>query len=233
MNVSLPTVKYAKPEQQIAFFDEMLRRVSVLPGVRNAAISAALPLSWKRITPVLPEGQPNVPLAQRPFVDIEAVSPQWFQTMRVPLRGGREFTAADNAEAPKVVIVNETFARRFWPNQNPVGKQIIVGRGPYQAEVIGVTADIKNKGLAQDTQAQLYLPFPQLPWGDMNLLVRTMCAAAAASHQRCARRSQRWTPTSQLPISRRLTIWWTARSRSRASPCCCSASSPPRRWCFP
>ena len=128
MNVSLPTVKYAKPEQQIAFFDEMLRRVSVLPGVRNAAISAALPLSWKRVTPVLPEGQANVPLAQRPFVDVEAISPQWFQTMRVPLHAGRGFTAADNAEAPKVVIANETFARRFWRNQNPVGKHIIVGR---------------------------------------------------------------------------------------------------------
>ena len=168
MNVSLPTVKYAKPEQQIAFFDEMLRRVSVLPGVRNAAISAALPLSWKRITPLLPEGQPNVPLAERPFVDIEAVSPQWFQTMRVPLRGGREFTAADNAEAPKVVMVNETFARRFWPNQNPVGKRILVGRGPNQSEVIGVTADIKNRGLAQEPQAQLYLPFHSCQfWGDM------------------------------------------------------------------
>jgi putative ABC transport system permease protein len=174
MNVSLSTVKYAKPEQEIAFFDEMLRRVSVLPGVRNAAISAALPLSWKRITPVLPEGQPNLPLAQRPFVDIEAISPQWFQTMRVALRGGREFTAGDNAEAPKVVIVNETFARRFWPNENPVGKHVIAGRGPFQAEVIGVTADVKNQGLAQDTQAQLYLAFPQLPWGDMNLMMRTM-----------------------------------------------------------
>jgi len=59
MNVSLPTVKYAQPAQQIAFFDELLRRVAVLPGVRNAAISAALPLRWKRLTPVLPEGQPN------------------------------------------------------------------------------------------------------------------------------------------------------------------------------
>jgi putative ABC transport system permease protein len=174
MNVSLPTVKYAQPAQQIAFFDEILRRVAVLPGVRNAAISAALPLSWKRVTPVLPEGQPSVPLTQRPFVDIEAVSPQWFQTMRVPLRAGREFTAADNAEAPKVVIVNETFARRFWPNQSPVAKHVMVGRGPDQAEVIGMTADTRNKGLAEDTQAQLYLPFAQLPWADMNLLVRTM-----------------------------------------------------------
>jgi putative ABC transport system permease protein len=173
MNVSLPTVKYAKPQQQIEFFDEVLRRVSALPGVRNAAISAALPLSMKRITPMLPEGQPNVPLSQRPFIDIEAISPQWFQTMRVPLRGGREFTAADNAQAPKVVIVNETFARRFWPNQNPLGKHVAVGRWPEPAEVIGVSADVKNNGLAQDTQAQIYLPFPQLPWGNMELLVRT------------------------------------------------------------
>ncbi len=173
MNVSLPTIKYAKPEQQIAFFDDVLRRVSSVPGVRNAAISATLPLSWKRITPVLPEGQQEVPLAQRPFIDIEAVSPQWFQTMRVPLNGGREFTDADNAQAPKVVIVNQTFARRFWPNDNPVGKHIVVGRGPQASEVIGVAADVKNKGLAQDTQPQLYLPFPQLPWGNMNLLVRT------------------------------------------------------------
>ena len=174
MNVSLPTVKYAQPEQQIAFFDEMLRRVCALPGVESGAISAALPLSWKRITPVLPEGQPNVPLPQRPFIDIEAISPHWFETMHVPLRAGRPFTAADNAQAPKVLIVNETFARRFWPNQNPLGKRVFVGRWPEPAEVIGISADVKNKGLAQDTQAQLYIAFPQLPWGNMNLLVRTL-----------------------------------------------------------
>ncbi len=173
MNISLPTVKYAKPEQQIAFFDELLRRASTLPGVKSAATSAALPLSWKRITPVLAEGQPDVPLPKRPFVDIEAISPEWFQTMRVPLLSGRAFTDADNAQAPKVAIVNATFARQFWPNQNPVGKHIVVGRWPMPAEVIGEAADIKNKGLDQNTQPQLYLAFPQLPWGDMNLLVRT------------------------------------------------------------
>jgi putative ABC transport system permease protein len=173
MNVSLPTVKYAKPEQQTAFFDEMLRKVAALPGVRNAAISAALPLSTKRITPLLPEGQPDVPLPQRPFIDIEAISPQWFQTMRVPLLAGRQFTEADNLQAPKVVVVNQTFAHQFWPRENPVGKHIVVGRGPLPSEVIGVSADVKNRGLAQDPQAQLYLPFAQIPWGNMNLLVRT------------------------------------------------------------
>jgi putative ABC transport system permease protein len=173
MNVSLPTEKYAKPEQQIAFFDEVLRRVSAIPGVRAAAISAALPLTPKRITPVLPEGQPEVPLAQRPFIDIEAISPGWFRTMRVPLMAGRAFTDADDTKSPKVLVVNEAFARRFWPGENPIGKHVVVGRGPVASEVVGLAADVRNKGLAEETQAQLYLPFRQLAWGDMNLLVRT------------------------------------------------------------
>jgi len=173
MEISLPTEKYAKPDQQIAFFDEALRRISALPGVRSAAISAARPLSFIRVTPVLPEGQPAVPLAQRPFIDIEGISPGWFETMRVPLLAGRLFTDADDAQAPKVAIVNQACARRFWPGQSPIGKTFIVGRGPQPSQVIGVAADIRNHGLAADTDPQLYLPFRQLPWSSMNLLVRT------------------------------------------------------------
>jgi putative ABC transport system permease protein len=173
MGISLPTEKYSRPDQQTAFFDETLRRVDALPGVKSAAISAALPLSFTRVTPVLPEGQPAVPLAQRPFIDIEAISPQWFETMRVPLLAGRLFSAADDGQAPKVVIVNQTCARRFWPGQNPIGKTFIVGRDPQPSQVIGVAADVRNHGLSDDTQPQLWLPFKQLPWTEMNLLVRT------------------------------------------------------------
>ncbi|MGC2620058.1 MAG: ABC transporter permease [Acidobacteriaceae bacterium] len=173
MEVSLPTEKYARPDQQIEFFQEVLRRISALPGVRSAAMSAALPLETKRITPLLAEGQPEVPLMQRPFLDIEAVSPRWFATMRVPLLGGRDFTEADNAQAPRVIIVNQAFARRFWPKENPLGKHVLVGRGPAQSEVIGVSQDARNNGVAQEAAAQVYLPFPQIPWGNMNLLVRT------------------------------------------------------------
>ncbi len=173
MNVSIPTSKYGDAQKQISFFDELLRRVSSTPGVRQAAVSAALPLSWKRITPVLPEGQPDVPLPQRPFLGIEAISPQWFQTMRVPIQMGRGFTEADNAQAPKVIVVNESFAHRYWPHENPIGKHVVVGRGPAPSEVVGVAGDVKNHGLAQDAQPQVYLPFPQLPWGNMNLIVRT------------------------------------------------------------
>jgi len=173
MNVTLPSVKYAKPQQQVSFFDDLLSRVSALPGVNSVAISSALPLETKRITPMLPEGQPDVPLPQRPFIDIQAVSPQWFETMRIPIRAGRGFNAADSADAQKVVIVNESFARRFWPGQNLLGKGVLIGRWPQPAQVVGVSADVRNKGLSQEAQAQVFIPFAQLPWTNMNLLVRT------------------------------------------------------------
>jgi putative ABC transport system permease protein len=173
MNISLPTVKYADKTKQVGFWDDLLRRISALPGVRSAAISAALPTIPKRITPVLPEGQPEVPLAERPFLIIEAVSPRWQETLHVPLRAGRVFTDADNAQAPPVIMVNQSLAKRYWPGQNPVGKHILIGRQPAASEIVGVTADTKNSGLAQPTAPQIYLPFAQLPWGNMNLFVRT------------------------------------------------------------
>ena len=172
MNVSLPTVRYAKPEQQVAFFDDLLRRISTLPGVQAAATSAALPLTPKRITPILPEGQPEKPLAERPFIIVEAISPGWFSTLHVPMHSGRDFTPADKVGSPNVVIINEALARRFFPNQNPIGRHIVVGR-QTASEIVGVAGDVKNSGLAQEPQVQLYFPFAQLPWGNMNLLVRT------------------------------------------------------------
>ena len=93
-----------------------------------------------------------------PFVDIEAISPRWFETMRVPLRAGRTFTAPTTPLRPRWSLSNETFARQFWPGQTAVGKKIVIGRRPEAALVVGVAADVKNQGLEKDPQAQLYLP---------------------------------------------------------------------------
>ncbi|HWS17566.1 MAG TPA: FtsX-like permease family protein, partial [Candidatus Elarobacter sp.] len=171
------------------------------------------PLVPKRITPVLPEGQPEVPLAERPFIIIEAISPTWFKTMRVPLQAGREFTDADNATAPKVVIVNQALARRYWPNENPVGKHILVGR-QNASEIIGVAVEVKNRSLALDAAPQLYLPFPQLPWGNMNLLVRT---AANPSTMISAVRAQVAALDSDQPVTNIQTVDEIMRG-SRAQP---------------
>ncbi|HET9364794.1 MAG TPA: ABC transporter permease, partial [Candidatus Angelobacter sp.] len=141
MSVSLPTVKYSKTDQQVMFFDELLRKLSAVPGVQSASVSAALPLSPIRITPILPEGQQVVPLAQRPFIIVEATSPRFLETMHIPLQAGRTFTDADNAQAPKVLIINQALARRFWPNENPIGKHVLVGRDVPE-EVVGVAGDV-------------------------------------------------------------------------------------------
>ena len=106
------------------------------------------------------------------FLLIEATSPAFLQTMSIPLRAGRAFTAADNAQAPRIVIINESLAKHYWPNQNAVGRHMVVGRSTA-AEIVGVAADVKNRGLVADPQEQLYLPFAQLAWNRMNLLVRT------------------------------------------------------------
>jgi putative ABC transport system permease protein len=173
MNIALPPARYAKGPQMIAFYDALVDSVRALPGVRAATVSSALPARTVRVSPALPEGQPEVPLMQRPFFNIQAVTPGYIETLRVPLLRGREFNAHDDAGAPPVAMVNETVARRFWPGQDAAGKHILVGRMAKPVEVVGVLGDVRNNQVAADVQPEIYLPFAQLPWATMNLVVRT------------------------------------------------------------
>jgi putative ABC transport system permease protein len=172
MRIELPPAHYAQPPQMIAFYQEILRRAGTLPGVEAAAISSALPVNPIRFAPVLFEGQAELPLAKRPIVCIQAVSPDYSRTLRVPLVRGRSFTDRDDATGPRFVMVNETLARRFWPNQDAIGKKVWVGT-LAPAQVVGVLADVKNISLAAETNPEVFLPFPQLAWAHLNLSVRT------------------------------------------------------------
>jgi putative ABC transport system permease protein len=173
MNITLPAARYGKGAPMIEFYERLLHQVRGMNGVLSATVSSALPLNPTRLSPALPEGQAVVPLAERPLFNIQTFEPGYVETMRVPLPAGREFTEHDDATAPKVVMVNATLARRFWPGENPIGKRIVVGRGPAPSEVVGVLGDIRNAGVAADVSPEIYLPFPQLPWASMNLVVRT------------------------------------------------------------
>jgi predicted permease len=172
MNIGLPTSKYPDAARQVGFFNELLRRVSALSEVKSSAISSAPPLTTVRVTPMLPEGQPEVPLPERPFINVEMVSPRWFETAGVALEQGRDFADADDTKAPSVIIVNEAFAKRYWPEGNWIGKHVTVGR-LKPSEVIGVSADARNNGMANAPQPQIYVPYAQISWSNMNLLVRT------------------------------------------------------------
>jgi predicted permease len=172
MHITLPPARYSTGPQMIAFFRELVRQVSSVPGVRSVTVSSALPLNPARYSPGLAEGQPEVPLAERPLFNIQTFGPDYLEAMRVPLRAGREFNAHDD-EGPTVIMVNEAAVRRFWPAGNGVGKHITLGRTTAPSEVVGVLGDVRNAGLAADVRPEVYLPFARLPWASMNLVVRT------------------------------------------------------------
>jgi putative ABC transport system permease protein len=173
MSISLPPARYQKGTQMIAFYRDVVERVRALPGVRSAMADSALPGNPSRFSPALAEGQPAVPLAERPIFNIQTFTPGYVQTLRVPLIRGRDFTEHDGEYDPLVAMVNETTARRYWPNEDPIGKRIWVGRVTEPMRVVGVIGDVRNLNLAADTQPEIYMPFAQRPWAAMNLIVRT------------------------------------------------------------
>ena len=170
MNITLPPARYARASQFVAFTDDLLRHVRALPGVSAAAVSSAVPLNPTRFSPALLEGQPQVPLPERPLFNLEMVGEGYAAAMRVPLKRGREFTEFDSS---RVAMVNETLARRYWPNQDAVGKHILLGRVPAPFEIVGVLGDVRNLGIANDVQPEIFVPWKQLPWSNVQLLVRT------------------------------------------------------------
>ena len=173
MRINLPPSRYGTNPQMVSFYNEALRQMQSLPGVTAAAISSALPPISTREAPVLAEGQPVVPLSQRPILTIQTISPDYAKVMRVPLERGREFTGEDNQATPTVAMVNQAFVRRYWPNENPIGKHILLGPLPGSIEVVGVFGDEKNSGLSRDTSPEMFLPFPNLPWSHLRLSLRS------------------------------------------------------------
>jgi len=173
MNIALPPARYTSSQQIIAFFDDLVRRVENVPGVRAAALASALPVNPVRSSPALPEGQPAVPLMQRPMMNLNMIGPGYFRAMGTPLLRGRDLNEHDDARAPRVAVINHTLAKRFWPNEDAVGKHILLGRMTAPLEVVGETGDIKNVSLASAASPEIYVPYAQVPWRSMNLVVRT------------------------------------------------------------
>ncbi|HMD48465.1 MAG TPA: ABC transporter permease, partial [Bryobacteraceae bacterium] len=118
MNISLPPTRYSSDAQIESFFNRALTQISSLPGVRSAAISSGLPLRPWRYTAVLPEGQPEVPTVQRASLSVQAITPGYFETMGIPLLAGRTFSGRDTADAPRVVMINQVMAQRYFPDQD-------------------------------------------------------------------------------------------------------------------
>lgn len=173
MDLTLPTARYSTNARLAGFFENVLSEVTTLAGVRSAAASSALPLRPTQYSLMLPEGQPVLPMAQRPSHSIQSIASTYFETMGIPLLRGRTFEARDKEGTPLVAIVNECFARRFWPNESGVGKHILIGPAT-DTEVVGVVGNVKNIRLAVESVPEVYFPMAQQPSEAMHLIVRSV-----------------------------------------------------------
>jgi len=186
MRVPLPEAKYPSPltaqdprdPAGLAFYDQLLTSVSNLPGVEEATFATLLPLggggSWGKFLSI--EGQPAPPsIDQVPLVRFGLVTSDYFRTFGIPLREGRSFNDSDKGSSQPVAIINETLAKRFFPDQNPVGKTIFMGAPEHllppeaqipenrfiRRQVVGVVADVKGRNLNQESPSQVYAPVSQ------------------------------------------------------------------------
>jgi putative ABC transport system permease protein len=172
MNITVPPARYAGNAQLAAFFHRVLEQIARTPGVASVAAASALPLRPWSYTPVLPEGQPQVPIPQRALLSVQAISPGYFETMGIPMLQGHIFTERENEAAPPVAIVNQVMAQRYWPDQDAVGKHLVLGNSPKPLQIVGVAGNVKNVTLAVISTPEIYYPIAQRPPHSMNLIVR-------------------------------------------------------------
>ena len=170
-------------EHRAAFFQETLLRVRSMPGVTGVAAVQSPPMFLKNdyaISTVFEvEGRPTSP-AESPRAYANVVTPGYFSVMGAPLLRGRDFNDRDRSNTTPVVLINETVARREWPNENPIGKKITTRFGPAGAkEIVGVVGDMRQDGLDKSPRPEFYLPHAQLPQGAMTYVVRTAADPAS------------------------------------------------------
>jgi putative ABC transport system permease protein len=190
-----------------AFFEGLVAALSATPGIESAGVTLGLPLDPRAHFYVDEStfsiaGEPPRPIAQRPAAPVHVVSPGYFATIGVPLTRGRAFGDRDRAGSPGVVIINESMARRFWPNQNPIGRQLthdlsIVPGQPGTREIVGVVGDVRHFGLERASEPQMFVPHGQMPWPSMAMVIRTPLENGQVS---AAVRQSVWAVDDAIPV---------------------------------
>jgi putative ABC transport system permease protein len=178
--ISLPPLRYDTDQKIGSFFRELTQRVGSLPGVRSTAVGMSLPMTQDYAgSPIQDAAKPQLKLNERLIAKLFPVTPQYFHALDIPLRRGREFNAHDTQDAPRVAIIDENLARRFWPAYpggiDPVGQHLLIGGVNFKlAEIIGIVANVnQNLDNRQDWQESVYVSFVQDPAPSAMLAVRT------------------------------------------------------------
>lgn len=176
MTIRVSQKKFDSPLKESVFFDQVLDRVRALPGVNSAGVIDDLPLQGGSNQPIAIEGRPAAVMSDQPEVAVRVISPGYLGAMHIPVLQGRDFTSADTADRPGAVLISESMAHRFWPNESPIGKHLTLTFFPEKLrEIVGVVGDVKQEGLDLEPTATLYWPVDQLSipamggWGSFSL----------------------------------------------------------------
>jgi putative ABC transport system permease protein len=173
---------YREPRQQAATFQRFLASVEAVPGIQSAAFAEIVPLSQDDMDMGYFVVEENPPLSPTEHLaaDFRDITPNYFATMGIPLMGGRTFTEQDNFDRPRVVVIDETLARRFFPNQDPIGKHLQIPDATRPArEIVGVVGGVRDTGFDQQPRPTIYFPSLQSPDQTMSLVVRTTLPPSA------------------------------------------------------
>jgi len=175
MRVTLPEYAYAQPHRQRAFYADLLAELERIPEVTSAVAVNAPPFMSASVTTLAVEGRSPDGADDPLFVGQLVVTPDYWKTMEIPIIAGRGFQDADAADAPLAVVVNQTLAERYWPNQDPLGKRLNFG-GPADAPwctVVGVAQNDLHWGLRGQARAEVFVPFRQATQAEMFVIMRT------------------------------------------------------------
>jgi putative ABC transport system permease protein len=189
---------YPDAGQILSFYTPLLERLKTLPGVQSVGATSTLPLSGNNTDVSFSiEGRPQPPPDQEPVAWYSSVSPDYFRTMQMRLLKGRVFTDHDDEKSGNVVIISETMVRRYWPNEEPLGKRI--GSGPDRwREIVGVVKDVKHFGLDADTPPSMYIPVRQQPARGMTVTIRTSAEPLSVTS---ALRREVWASDRNLAVA--------------------------------
>src|SRR5579872_6694235 len=173
--VTLPAVKYSSAAQVREFYRQLVERTQALPGVESAAAASSLPSDWSwNQTKVRIEGQAPPAPGEMRLAASQVISPDFFRTLRIPLRQGRVFTLQDAGNRPPVVIISQSFARRYFGREDALGKRLRLGddaREPWRM-VAGVVADVLRSSFDSHPDPTAYVPLAQAPLATMAVAIR-------------------------------------------------------------
>ncbi|HKQ53228.1 MAG TPA: ABC transporter permease [Pyrinomonadaceae bacterium] len=179
-SLSLSSAKYEEDEQLTRFVDQTTARVAQVPGVEAVGAVMPLPFSGNNISiSYTVDGQPAPPPGEEPVSGARIITPGYLRAMGIPVIRGRAFTERDDSNAPKVILINETLARKHFAGVDPVGQRLKVGINDINGEIVGVVGDVRSSSLSKEAGPEFYVPYAQVPIGDVSLVVRASSADPA------------------------------------------------------